>query len=205
MRLLAQSPDGFDPSRPWHELGTTLRGQSRLFDQFSALRRSPHTDREHEFTRLRCPDWINVIAFKPLAEGGELLVVEQFRHGIDEPTFEVVGGVCDPGEEPGQSALRELREETGHVPGRWIPLGSCTPNPAIQNNHCHFFLALDCRSEGELALDRSEELRLWAVPWREWDRMLRDGQVHHSLVLAAFLRLGLWPEWPEFRASLEAL
>jgi len=205
MRLLAESPSGFDPSRPWEELGTSLKGQSRLFDQFSALRRSPHTGREHEFTRLRCPDWVNVIAFRALEEGGELLVVEQFRHGVDASTLEVVGGVCDPGEDPSESGQRELLEETGHLPGRWIPLGSCSPNPAIQNNRCHFFLALDCRPAADLDLDRSEELRLWAVPWREWEEKLRTGEIHHALVLAAFLRLTCWEGWKDLRSSLEAL
>jgi 8-oxo-dGTP pyrophosphatase MutT (NUDIX family) len=203
MRILAESPSSFDPSRPWEELTTSLRGQSRLFDQFSALRRSPHTNREHEFTRLHCPQWVNVIAFRAPELGGELLAVEQFRHGIDAPTLEIVGGVCDPGEEPADSARRELLEEAGHVPGRWIPLGSCSPNPAIQDNRCHFFLALDCRPIGELKLDPCEELRLWAVPWREWEEKLRIGEVHHALVLAAFLRLFCWEGWPALKSILE--
>jgi ADP-ribose pyrophosphatase len=204
MRILAESPKGFDPSRAWEELGTSLRGQSRLFDQFSALRRSPHTGREHEFTRLHCPPWVNVIAFRAPGLGGELLAVEQFRHGIDGPTLEIVGGVCDPGEEPGDSARRELLEETGHVPGRWIPLGSCSPNPAVQDNQCHFFLALDCIPAGELKLDRCEEIRLWAVPWREWEERLCSGEVYHALVLAAFLKLFCWEGWPALRRTLEA-
>ncbi|HNX31544.1 MAG TPA: NUDIX hydrolase [Holophaga sp.] len=203
MRLLAQHSAGFDPSTPWKEQGSSLRGASRLFDQVSIQRRSPHTDRPHEFTRLICPDWVNVIAFTALADGGDLLVVEQYRHGIDAPTFEIVGGICDPGEEPFQSAARELREETGHVSGNWVSLGCCTPNPAVQNNRCHFFLAMDCVSAGTLKLDPSEELRVWAMSWREWQAMLRSGEVHHALVLAAFLRLYTWDGWAALRSALE--
>ena len=202
MRLLAQHSAGFDPSTPWTEQGSSLRGASRLFDQIATQRRSPHTDRAHEFTRLLCPEWVNVIAFTAPAEGGELLVVEQFRHGIDAPTFEIVGGVCDPGEDPFFSASRELREETGHVSEHWVSLGSCTPNPAVQNNRCHFFLAQDCRSTGTLELDPSEELRVWAMPWKEWREMLRTGEIHHALVLAAFLRLYAWEGWDELNDSL---
>jgi 8-oxo-dGTP pyrophosphatase MutT (NUDIX family) len=201
MRILAESPSGFDPSRPWEELRHELRGRSRLFDQFSSFRRSPHTAREHEFTRLHCPEWVNVIAFTATSE---LLVVEQFRHGIDASTLEIVGGVCDPGEDPAVSGRRELLEETGHIPDKWIPLGSCSPNPAIQDNHCHFFLALDCQPVGELKLDRCEELRLWAVPWAEWEDKLRNGEIHHALVLAAFLRLFCWEGWPALKGELES-
>ena len=204
MHLLAQHSAGFDPSRPWKEQGSTLRGASRLFDQVAVKRLSPHTDLAHEFTRLICPEWVNVIAFTAPEKGGELLVVEQYRHGIDAPTFEIVGGVCDPDEAPFQSAMRELQEETGHVSENWVSLGSCTPNPAVQNNRCHFFLAMDCRSTGPLKLDPAEELRVWAMPWQEWLAMLRTGEVHHALVLAAFLRLYTWEGWDGLRKSLEA-
>jgi 8-oxo-dGTP pyrophosphatase MutT (NUDIX family) len=146
---------------------------------------------------------VNVVAFTPAEEGGELLLVEQFRHGIDASTFEIVGGVCDPEEDPFHSAARELKEETGFVSEEWISLGSCTPNPAVQNNHCHFFLAMNCQSTGRLELDPSEELRVWAVPWKEWQGMLRTGQIHHALVLAAFLRLYAWEGWADLRKDLE--
>jgi 8-oxo-dGTP pyrophosphatase MutT (NUDIX family) len=203
MRLLAQHSAGFDPSTPWKEQDSSLRGASRLFDQIATRRQSPHTERSHEFTRLLCPEWVNVVAFTPAQEGGELLVVEQFRHGIDAPTFEIVGGVCDSGEDPFHSAARELKEETGFVSDDWVALGSCTPNPAVQNNHCHFFLAMNCRSTGHLELDPSEELRVWAVPWKEWQDMLRIGEIHHALVLAAFLRLYAWEGWGDLRRQLE--
>lgn len=202
MKLLAQHSPAFEPSRPWQQLASRQAGESRLFRQMALLRRSPHGNVEHEFTRLDCPEWVNVIAFREAALGGELLVVEQFRHGIDRATLEIVGGVCEPGEDPAHAASRELREETGHREGRLVPLGSCAPNPAVQSNRCHFFLALDCRPEGPLQLDASEELRLWAVPWPEWEARLRSGEIDHALVLAAFLRLRLWEGWDKLEETL---
>lgn len=201
MRLLAQHSPGFDPSRPWVDKDVEVKSETRLFRHLLVRRRSPHTEREHGFTRLLCPDWVNVVAF---TGEGELLLVEQFRHGIGGSTLEVVGGVCDPGEDPGTSGKRELLEETGHAPGRWVSLGSCAPNPAIQNNHCHFFLALDCRSVAGLDLDPSEELRVWAVPWREAEAMLREGRIDHALVQVALLHLFLWEGWKDLKERLEA-
>jgi len=204
MRLLAQHSLHFDPSRPWEGEKATVRGETRLFRQIGVIRRSPHTGRSHDFTRLECPDWVNVIAFRPMAEGGELLVVEQFRHGIDASTLEVIGGVCDPGEDPAETARRELLEETGHESHEWVNLGWCTPNPAVQNNRCHFFLALECRPVAELDLDPSEELRVWAAPWREWREKLRSGEIHHALVLGAFFRLANWDGWKALEERLES-
>lgn len=201
MRLLGQHPEAFDPATPWIQEGESVRQDSRLFRQVVARRRSPHTGREHAFYRLQGPDWVNVI---PFTAEGDLLVVEQFRHGIDAPTLEIPGGSCDEGEAPLASARRELLEETGFEAGEWIELGHCAPNPATLANRCHTFLALDCRPVGELALDPSEELRLWACAWREWDSALRSGEIQHALVLAAFFKLDRWEGWPALRARLEA-
>ncbi|MBK7293314.1 MAG: NUDIX hydrolase [Holophagaceae bacterium] len=179
----------------------SVRQDSRLFRQIVARRRSPHTGREHAFYRLQGPDWVNVVAF---TRAGELLVVEQFRHGIDEATLEIPGGGCDAGECPEEAARRELREETGFTSGQWVALGSCTPNPATQNNRCHTFLALDCDPAGDLELDPAEELQVWACSWSEWQALMRQGAIHHALVLSAFQFLSLWDGWPDLRGMLEA-
>ncbi len=201
MRLLASHSPHFDPSTAWIGDEGTVRGESSLFRQLGVIRRSPHTGRSHDFTRLECPEWVHIIAFTP---DGELLVVEQFRHGIDSSTLEGVGGVCDAGEAPEVAARRELLEETGHESQAWISLGWCTPNPAVQNNRCHFYLALDCLPVAELDLDPSEELRLWAVPWAEWEAKLQSGEIHHALVLVAFFRLRMWEGWANLREMLES-
>jgi hypothetical protein len=41
------------------------------------------------------------------------------------------------------------------------------------------------------------------MPWKEWQDMLRTGEIHHALVLAAFLRLYTWNGWSELRETLE--
>ena len=201
MRLLHRHPEGFDPNTAWTQESESVRQDSRLFRQIVAQRRSPHTGRQHAFYRLQGPDWVNVVAF---TRDGDLLVVEQFRHGIDASTLEIPGGGCDAGEAPEAAARRELREETGFVSDRWVALGSCTPNPATQNNHCHTFLALDCSPAGTLELDPAEELQVWACSWSEWQARMRRGEIHHALVLAAFQFLSLWEGWPTLRERLEA-
>lgn len=200
MRLLHRHSEGFNPAAPWTQESESVRQDSRLFRQIVAQRRSPHTGRPHAFYRLQGPDWVNVVAFTP---AGDLLVVEQFRHGIDAATLEIPGGGCDEGEAPEAAARRELREETGFVSGRWVALGSCTPNPATQTNRCHTFLALDCVADGALVLDPAEELQVWACPWPEWEELMRRGEIHHALVLAAFQFLSLWDGWPDLRQTLE--
>ena len=54
---------------------------------------------------LEAPDWINVVA---TTEDGDLIMVEQYRFGIEDITIEPVGGITDDGETPIDAAKRSL-------------------------------------------------------------------------------------------------
>jgi 8-oxo-dGTP pyrophosphatase MutT (NUDIX family) len=196
MRLIAESPPNFDPGAGWRGGAARTLAETPIFRLLGQRRVSPGGARG-EFYRLSCPEWVHAIPFVAGAGGPELLAVEQYRHGVDAASLEVPGGVAGPGETPLEAAKRELLEETGHASDDWTHLGSCTPNPAIQDNRCHFFLALGCApARGRaLGLDPTEELRVWAVPLDEWEQKLRSGEVHHGMILAAFERLRLSPAW----------
>jgi 8-oxo-dGTP pyrophosphatase MutT (NUDIX family) len=144
---------------------------------------SPVTGKEHPFFILSTHDWTNVIALTPAQE---VLMVSQYRHGSGEVSLEIPGGAVEPGESPLKAAQRELREETGYRATRWKSLGSVRPNPAILDNTCYFFLALDAKPAGELDLDEAEELEVSLHDLKDIPRLIRRGGIRHSLVIAAF-------------------
>ncbi len=140
---------------------------------------------ERTFLRLELPDWVNVVA---VDEDGRIVIILQYRWGIDANTFEVPGGVIDPGETPEAAARRELREETGFEAKDWQSLGSAYPNPALQDNVVHFFLARGARRVGEPSFDEGEDIivELWS-PQTVRDR-LSGGLIRHALVALALER-----------------
>ena len=87
------------------------------------------------------------------------------------------------------AAARELAEETGYVAKRWRRLGRAAPNPAIQNNTLHSFLALDAEPSVAQRLDGGEVIALETLPLAEVHAMLRDGRIDHALVIDAFAHL----------------
>ena len=148
----------------------------------------PTSGRAGDFFVMQAPDWVNVIALTP---ADELVLIEQWRHGAMAMTWEIPGGMVDPGEDPATAAARELREETGFASDRWLRLGAVLPNPAIQANRCATYLALDCRSAGAPQFDGNERIRWRSVPFSEVGRWVAEGRIQHALVIAALHWEGL--------------
>jgi ADP-ribose pyrophosphatase len=138
------------------------------------------------FYVLHAPEWINVIA---LTGDNQILLVEQYRHGIHETTLEIPGGMADGGENPADTAKRELLEETGYSSGSWESLGKTSSNPAILSNYTHLYLAKNCVKTAPPQPDGHEDIKIHKMPLEEFLRLTADGVVHHSIVLAAVTKL----------------
>lgn len=150
--------------------------------------RSRQSTKAGRYVYLDTVDWVNVVA---LTANDEVVMIEQYRHGLAEVTLEIPGGMLDPGEDPAQAGLRELEEETGYRGDDVKTLGFVSPNPAIQNNRCHTILVGDASATGRVALDESEEIGVRLVPLAEIDDLIRRGVIHHAMVVSAFHHLAI--------------
>lgn len=168
--------------KPWPEKSRERIASTRVFDVHLARRGSPRTGVDHDFAVIECPDWVNVVA---LTDDGQLVLVEQYRHGTGSVTLEVPGGMVDPGEAPEQAARRELREETGYDAQELTWIGVVEPNPALQTNRCHSFLATGCRAVEAPQFDSTEDCHLRLEPAATARELVMSGQITHALVVAA--------------------
>jgi 8-oxo-dGTP pyrophosphatase MutT (NUDIX family) len=129
--------------------------------------------------------WANVVA---LTKNNEVILVKQYRHGVQEVLLELPGGVVDDGENPLEGAKRELMEETGYSAGNIIEVGRIYPNPAIQQNTLYCYLATDVELTGAQHLDEAEEIEVHLVPLDELLEMARQGKFLHALNVAVLFQ-----------------
>lgn len=111
------------------------REKTRLSDWVTIVARSvefPGQTEPQVYHALEQTDYITALAFAP---DGRIPLVRQYRPALEEVTWELPGGLLDPGEDPMRCAARELAEETGLAPvGPGISLGACPADSGRMNN-----------------------------------------------------------------------
>jgi 8-oxo-dGTP pyrophosphatase MutT (NUDIX family) len=174
------------PPEAWHLVSSQRKDILTIFNLRIDRARSPRTGRAHDFYILESRDWVNVI---PITPQKDVVLIRQYRHGTREVTLEIPGGIVEPGDTPETAARRELLEETGYGSSVLSFLGEVHPNPAFLNNRCSTFLAKDVFREGAQEQDEKEDIEVLLRPLEDIPRLIRKGEITHSLVLAAFYRL----------------
>jgi len=170
--------------KKWKELDSELKNQSIIFKHHVKKRQSPSGEATGNFDVLEMRDWVNVLA---ITESGEIILVKQYRHGLDDISVECPAGVVDPGENFLEAAKRELQEETGYVSDDWTFLGAVKPNPAFLTNTCKVYFAKNCVKKHGQSLDPLEEVEVEIISQKDMFERINHSEIQHSLTLSTLL------------------
>ena len=138
-----------------------------------------------EYYVLEYPTWINIIA---LDKEENMILVRQYRHGLQRTNFELVAGVVEKGEQPIEAAKRELLEETGYSGGTWSELMQLSANSSTMTNITHCFLAEGVEKVSSQHLDACEDIEVYIYTKEEVKAMLCRGEFIQALMVAPLLR-----------------
>ena len=125
------------------------------------------------------PTWVSALA---ITADNKVVMVRQYRHGIQETILEVPGGCVDATDKDFQEAIaRELMEETGFQFSGYEYLGKVSPNPSTNNNWMHMFLATGGVKVNEQKLDHNEEIEVELMEIDEVEKLLDDNKIIQAL------------------------
>jgi ADP-ribose pyrophosphatase len=122
-------------------------------------------------------------------DGEDIYLVKQPREAVNEPELlELPAGKLDEdGEEPLDTAKRELAEEIGKGAHTWRHLTSFYTSPGFVDEECHVYLATDLYDESAEA-DENERIEIVTLPLDRLDDAIRDCRDAKSLVGLLWLR-----------------
>ena len=126
------------------------------------------------------------IGIVPLDDEGYIYLVGQYRYTLDVYSWEIPEGGGPLGEDPLDTAKRELKEETGLVATDWKQIGRIHTSNSVTDEEGFIFLAeglTQCIAEPE----ETEELHVRRVLLGEAVDMVMRSEITDSLSMCAIL------------------
>lgn len=133
------------------------------------------------------PDCVAIVAVD--AENNVILV-RQFRYALARELLEIPAGVIEPGEEPVQSAFRELEEETGYTAAKMERLGGFYSSPGCITEFLHLFIATELEP-GHKAVQEDEIIEVVPVHLEQVQNLITSGELRDAKSIAGLLALPL--------------
>jgi ADP-ribose pyrophosphatase len=149
-----------------------------------------------EIEMVRHPGASAVVPFlsDPMGADPQILLIRQYRYAADGYLLEIPAGRLNPGENPSDCALRELKEETGCSAAHVEPLFTLFTTPGFTDEKIHLFMATGLTA-GETKHEADEFLELEPMPLSRALQMVEAGEIQDSktalgLLFAAGFRAG---------------
>lgn len=138
-----------------------------------------------DFYVLEYPNFVNVIA---ITVDNKFIIEQQYRHGIQQVTYELCAGGCETEETPLETAKRELLEETGYAGGEWLEYMQTAPDSNSRTSVCTTYIALGVEKIKEQALENSEDIKVHLLSLDEIEILLKTGKIIEGVMQSALWR-----------------
>ena len=141
------------------------------------------------------PGTYTVVHLKPgvcvlaLDEEQHVCLTQEFHYAVGRTTIEAVSGGIEPGEDPLETARRELEEELGITALDWQEMGEVDPFTASISSPAKLYLAQKL-SFGAQSQEGTETIELTRMTLAEAVRRVMAGEITHSP--SAVLILKTW-------------
>lgn len=122
----------------------------------------------------------------PLDERGWVHLTSEFHYAIGRLSLEGVSGGIEPGEDPLETARRELQEELGLLAEHWRPLVKLDPYTTIIRSPVQLYLATGL-SPALAEPEGTELIEIVEMPLQQAIKMIHEGEITHAPTCVALL------------------
>lgn len=126
----------------------------------------------------------------PVDADGSVTMVRQFRYAFGEEIWELPAGKLEPGEDPFESAKRELSEECGLSADNYIDLGVVYPTVGYDSEKIYLWAATGLHKGGQ-HLDAGEFLDVVRMPFEEALQKVLHGEIKDSKTQIGLMKYAL--------------
>jgi ADP-ribose pyrophosphatase len=167
----------------WEVLASEEVGDYEVFRVCKRTARANATGKAHDFHIVEREPCVQVVA--SLVDG-RIVMVKQFRQGVQRISVEFPAGSLDSGEDAVAGALRELEEETGYTAGHAEKIATINTDTALIDDAITVVAAYDCRPSGERNLDETEVIETLLFTPAQVDDLIRSGEITLAAAIAAW-------------------
>jgi ADP-ribose diphosphatase len=147
-----------------------FRGR-RLWIEKAKVRLPNGTDREKVIIHPG-----NAVAVLPI-DRDRCKLLRQHRFAVGQYIFEAPAGTMEDGEDPLETAHRELIEETGFKAETMVPKGFIFTTPGFTDEKIFLFEARNLSPSNEFKKDEDEVIEVVDVAIADLEGMIRDGTI----------------------------
>ena len=125
-------------------------------------------------------------------EGDHCFLIRQYRYPIENWILEAPAGTMEKGEEPIETAHRELIEETCLKAEELIPQGFIYTTPGFTDEIIWLFEARGLTPSEEFSPDEDEKIEVMKVPIADLAEMIHDGRIVDAKTISLVVRCLGW-------------
>jgi ADP-ribose pyrophosphatase len=132
---------------------------------------------------VRHPGAVTIL---PLVDADHVCLIRNYRMAVARTLIELPAGTLEPGEDPLDTARRELIEETGYRAARLDLLHTFFLSPGILDEHMYLYLASDLTA-GDAQREACEEIENLVVPWQQAIAWVMQRKIEDAKTMVALL------------------
>lgn len=128
------------------------------------------------------------VAIAALTKENKMILIKQFRKPAEQVLIEVPAGKMEKGEKPENTAIRELKEETGYKAGSLKHLCTFYSSPGFSDEKIYLYLAQDIVA-GEASPDEHEHLEIEEYDLEILDEMIENEKIIDGKTIVAIYQV----------------